>query len=267
MRLLLDVTFVCHPVRLRICGKCREMRRSEAEGRFGEAEPEGCASIRVSFVPYAVLFSTVCCTDPTVLPIRKAPLALMSVPLDNQEIAFGVVHFALCPFPRSCAQRWGRYSPRLHEAFPAFGSRAAPTFGCTSALRCIIRSPIRAVRLRMEYHPSPSITVSTAPYASSRSCALRSPVAHRLSPSRYRSRIPVSCCGASAPYSRAKRGMEQCQPFGLCLAQMKDGLAGLLMRNASLKDFYCSRFFHGAVKVNCQTLNGIALKGETLTGQ
>ena len=31
---------------LRICGKCREMRRSEAEGRFGEAEPEGCASIR-----------------------------------------------------------------------------------------------------------------------------------------------------------------------------------------------------------------------------
>ena len=26
---------------------CREMRRSEAEGRFGEAEPEGCASIRV----------------------------------------------------------------------------------------------------------------------------------------------------------------------------------------------------------------------------
>jgi hypothetical protein len=99
MRLLLDVTFVCHPVCLRICGKCREMRRSEAEGRFGEAEPEGCASIRVSFVPYAVLFSTVCCTDPTVLPIRKAPLALMSDPLDNHKIAFGVVHFALRHFP------------------------------------------------------------------------------------------------------------------------------------------------------------------------
>ena len=130
MRLLLDVTFVCHPVRLRICGKCREMRRSEAEGRFGEAEPEGCASIRVSFVPYAVLFSTVCCTDPTVLPIRKAPLALMSDPLDNQEIAFGVVHFAL-----------------------------------------------------------------------------------RLSPSRYSSRIPVSCCGASAPYSRALRGAVQYMSF------------------------------------------------------
>ena len=135
MRLLLDVTFVCHPVRLRICGKCREMRRSEAEGRFGEAEPEGCASIRVSFVPYAVLFSTVCCTDPTVLPIRKAPLALMSDPLDNQEIAFGVVHFAL-----------------------------------------------------------------------------------RLSPSRYSSRIPVSCCGASAPYSRALRGLEQSLLFWLYLA-------------------------------------------------
>jgi len=58
-----------------------------------------CASIRVSCMPYAVLFSTVCCTDPTVLPIRKAPLALMSDPLDNHEIAFGVVHFALRHFP------------------------------------------------------------------------------------------------------------------------------------------------------------------------
>jgi hypothetical protein len=48
---------------------------------------------------------------------------------------------------------------------------------------------------------------------------------------------------------------------------MKDGLAGLLMRNANLKDFHCTRFFHGAVKANCQTLNGIALKGKTLTGQ
>ena len=39
------------------------------------------------------------------------------------------------------------------------------------------------------------------------------------------------------------------------------------MRNTNLKDFHCTRFFHGAVKANCQTLNGIALKGETLTGQ
>ena len=160
---------------------------------------------------------------------------------------------------RSCARLRLRGYPPLR--FGAF------TFGCTFALRCIIRSPIRAVRLRMEYHPSPSITVSTAPYASRRPCALRSPVALRLTPLRYSSRIPFPCCSASAPYCRAKRGYEQCQSFGLCLAQMKDGLAGLLMRNASLKDFYCSRFFHGAVKANCQTLNGIALKGETLTGQ
>jgi hypothetical protein len=32
-------------------------------------------------------------------------------------------------------------------------------------------------------------------------------------------------------------------------------------------DFTLHNQFHCAVKVNCQTLNGIALKGETLTGQ
>ena len=90
------------------------------------------------------------------------------------------------------------------------------------ALRCIIRSPIRAVRLRMEYHPSPSITVSPAPYASRRPCALRSPVALRLSPSRYWSRIPFPSCGASAPYSRAKRGMEQYMSFRQSLRPKND---------------------------------------------
>ena len=38
-------------------------------------------------------------TDPTVLPIRKVPLALMYDPLGNHEIAVGVVHFALRHFP------------------------------------------------------------------------------------------------------------------------------------------------------------------------
>ena len=38
-------------------------------------------------------------TAPTVLPIRKAPLVLVYDPLDNHEIAFGVVHFALRCFP------------------------------------------------------------------------------------------------------------------------------------------------------------------------
>jgi hypothetical protein len=102
---------------------------------------------------------------------------------------------------RSCARLRLRGYPPLR--FGAF------TFGCTFALRCIIRSPIRAVRLRMEYHPSPSITVSPAPYASRRSCALRSPVALRLAPSRYWSRIPLPYCGASAPYSLAMRGSAQ----------------------------------------------------------
>ena len=38
-------------------------------------------------------------TDPTVLPARKEALALTCDPLDNHEIAFGVVHFALRFFP------------------------------------------------------------------------------------------------------------------------------------------------------------------------
>ena len=43
-------------------------------------------------------------TDPTVLPIRKAPLVLVYDPLDNHKIAFGVAHFALRHFPRWCAR-------------------------------------------------------------------------------------------------------------------------------------------------------------------
>ena len=38
-------------------------------------------------------------TNPTVLPIRKVPLALMYDPFDNHEIAFGGVLFALRHFP------------------------------------------------------------------------------------------------------------------------------------------------------------------------
>ena len=77
-------------------------------------------------------------TDPTVLPIRKMPLVLVydrgplrplrgsafgfgqpdrfatGAFLDNHEIAFGVIHFALRRFPRWCARRWGRYCPPMH---------------------------------------------------------------------------------------------------------------------------------------------------------
>ena len=111
----------------------------------------------------------------------------MSDPLANHKIAFGVVHFALCPFPRSCAQRWGRYSPRLHEALSAFSSCAARGtlrslrfaralgFACAATLRfasahlhsrrlfvvrCAILSRMHAVWLRAEYRPSPSGTPS-----------------------------------------------------------------------------------------------------------
>ena len=186
MRLLLDVTFVCHPVCLRICGKCREMRRSEAEGRFGEAEPEGCACKHprefrtvCSAVQYCGLYrpnrtpNTESAVGSHVRPARQSGDCLRGRPFRAPSLSV-MVRSAL-----------GSVQPTVARAFPAFGSRAAPTFGCMFALRCIIRPPIRAVRLRMEYHPSPSITVSTAPYASRRPCALRSPVALRLSPSRY----------------------------------------------------------------------------------
>ena len=55
----------------------------------------------VQYVGSAVLSAVqyVGSTGPTVLPIRKVPLALMFDPLDNHEIAFGVVHFALRRFP------------------------------------------------------------------------------------------------------------------------------------------------------------------------
>ena len=180
-----------------------------------------------------------CCTDPTLLPARKEVLALASDPLDNHEIAFGVARFALHFFSQRCVPLRGRYSPRLHEALPAFSSCAAPTFGCPFALRCIIRAPIRDAWLRMEYHPSPSITVSTAPDASSRPCALRSPVALRLTLSRYSSRIPFSYCGAFAPYCRALRGYEQCLRFDPFLAQRNYAkVKGEC--NVSLKGLPCS---------------------------
>jgi hypothetical protein len=132
---------------------------------------------------------------------------------------------------RSCARLRLRGYPPLR--FGAF------TFGCPFALRCIIRAPIRDAWLRMEYHPSPSITVSTAPDASSRPCALRSPVALRLTPSRYSSRIPFSYCGAFAPYCRALRGYEQCLRFDPFLAQRNYAkVKGEC--NVSLKGLPCS---------------------------
>lgn len=50
-------------------------------------------------------------TAPTVPPIRKAPLVLVYDPLDNHEIAFGVIHFALRCFPRWCARLAGSVLP------------------------------------------------------------------------------------------------------------------------------------------------------------
>jgi len=55
-------------------------------------------------------------TDPTVLPARKVVLALASDPLDNHEIAFGVVRFALHLFSQRCVWRWGSVLPTVARA-------------------------------------------------------------------------------------------------------------------------------------------------------
>ena len=61
-----------------------------------------------SAVQYCVLYRPNCAR------LRKWALVLMSDPLDNHKIAFGVVHFALRRFPRWCARRWGRYCLPMH---------------------------------------------------------------------------------------------------------------------------------------------------------
>ena len=89
--------------------------RPDENQTIGPADEIGCNSrprevkfgnYILNFFLFFLLHSTIlsACqyvgsTDPTVLPIRKVPLALMYDPLDNHEIAFGVVHFALRFFP------------------------------------------------------------------------------------------------------------------------------------------------------------------------
>ena len=102
-----------------------------------------------------------------------------------------------------------RHFPPLHVALCRIGSRAAPTLGCPSALRRTIRSPIRAVRLRAEYRPSPLATVSAAPDASRHSCALGSPVALHLARSRYSS---IRFIVAALPRLRAALCAANVQP-------------------------------------------------------
>ena len=97
---------------------------------------------------------------PNCARLRKHALVLMYDPLDNHEIAFGVVHFALCMFPLFCAQLRGRYCPPLHVALPAFGSRAAPNSRRLFVVRCAMLSRMHAVWFRAEYRPSPSGTPS-----------------------------------------------------------------------------------------------------------
>ena len=111
-------------------------------------------------VPYAVLFSTVCCTDPTVLvcgnghwfscptrsPITRLPSgSSISRSVTFRDGAFGVgvgtAHGCTRRFLRSaCAQR-----RRSRRPF---------------AVRCAILSRMHAVWHRAEYRPSPSGTPS-----------------------------------------------------------------------------------------------------------
>jgi hypothetical protein len=45
-----------------------------------------------------------------------------------------------------------RHFPPLHVALCRFGSRAAPTLGCSSAVRCVLHSRMHAAWLGVEYH-------------------------------------------------------------------------------------------------------------------
>ena len=140
-------------------------------------------------------------------------IRLVLAPLCNHEIAFGCESVAATPpsshrppcFPAFPAVARGALSLRFarsarHLAVTSLRSCArlrlrgypplrfgAFTLSCPSALRRTIRSPIRAVRLRAEYRPSPPATVPTAPDASRHPCALGSPVALHLARSRYSS--------------------------------------------------------------------------------
>ena len=84
------------------------MRRSEAEGRFGEAEPEGCASIR-----------------------------LVLAPLRNHEIAIGCESVAAAP-----------PSPRRPPCLPAFPAvaRGAPTVRIARSARRLGATSLSLVR-------------------------------------------------------------------------------------------------------------------------
>ena len=115
-------------------GKCREMRRSEAEGRFGEAEPEGCASIRA--------FRRVACCASALSSYRSTITRLPSGSPVSRSVSFRSGAFGL----RS------RYCPPLHEALCRFGSRAAPASWCIFAVRCALISRMRTAWLGVEYH-------------------------------------------------------------------------------------------------------------------
>ena len=81
-------------IRLTVSGACQYVGTTGPTVRPIRKAPKACDwSAVLSACRY------VGSTDPTVLPIRKVPLALMYDPLDNHEIAFGVVHFALRFFP------------------------------------------------------------------------------------------------------------------------------------------------------------------------
>ena len=126
--------------------------------------------------PYGVLFSTwavpsqpysrhekrrcrSCATAAPCGPFGAQPSA------SGNLIASRQAHFSTItrlpsgsPVSRSVSFRSGafglrsRYCPPLHEALCRFGSRAAPTLGCSSAVRCVLHSRMHAAWLGVEYH-------------------------------------------------------------------------------------------------------------------
>ena len=97
-------------------------------------------------------------TDPTVLPIRKPPLALMFDPLDNHKIAFGVAHFALRQFSRWCVQLRSRYCPHMHGRVGGTSSHPHSASDFSFGVRLCIHPHLSGLWFRASIPP---VTIST----------------------------------------------------------------------------------------------------------
>ena len=131
------------------------------------------------------------------LRLRGYPPLRYGAFLDNHEIAFGYESFTAARHLRAVSLV-SRHFPPLHVALCRFGSRAAPTLGCSSAVRCVLHSRMHAAWLGVEYH---ILRQSAHLRGALRIPSLeRSRVSCRASPCSVALSVatfPIYCCGAS----------------------------------------------------------------------